>query len=67
MMPVDNFGRRQNVPQWFIDPDIPAPCICGESFDTEEPYILAEDNSTGLKRYWHLRCWNNFVQQSGDE
>jgi len=53
---MKNDGRRLNVPPWVSDPDLVAPCLCGEEFDPDSYYIIVQDPYTNLKRWFHLTC-----------
>ena len=64
---MTNDGRRINVPPWIMDPDMVAPCMCGHPFDPDIPWIIAEERTTNLKRWWHIQCWNFFMHQNDDE
>lgn len=60
-------GRRTNIPPWIMNPELIAPCMCGQPFDPEVPYTLQEEFDTGLKRWWHKPCWLYWTYKDDDD
>jgi hypothetical protein len=54
-------GARTPIPPWLSNPDLAAPCPCGQPADPEMPNVLATSNETGLTRWFHAICWHNFM------
>jgi hypothetical protein len=62
----DETGRRVVIPLWLSNPEFMAPCICGRMIDPDIPIIVAEERTTGLSRWFHYECWEDFVEDDDE-
>jgi hypothetical protein len=59
-----NTGQRIFIPAWLSNPDLPAPCICGQPLMPGQPHLIGE-GETGMKRWFHMSCFH--MMQDIDE
>jgi hypothetical protein len=60
-------SRPANIPNWMSDKNAIAPCVCGFPIDMDDdiPAGIFIDESTGLKRWWHLPCLMEYQIENG--
>ncbi len=62
-----NDGRRTFVPGWLTDSKQTAPCMCGQPFDPDIPFVVSLDTTTNLKRWWHMPCYYYYNDEDDED